>query len=417
MKPAILFFKAHVKQYTRKDGVVVKEHEDKRQAKQQMQPTAKRAAPGAVKEDSGRNYGTHNVEHGDHLSFDAGGKQKHGVVVATGDDGATVVGKSGKQYKVLWAEVRGFKGVKGTKKPDTNGFAKGERDYVPPDKFNANEWKQGHDDPNVTVESVLANFPPDTQAKMDKAARHLKAVIATDVAFKGDNGEYAAKREALHDRIFKGGIDKVDPETGEKTHIPGLFDNAARFKPANGEKPTLVVLGGRGGSGKSQLAGLVYDPNKALVLDADHIKEMLPEYEGWNAAQVHEESSDLMKKALARAQALGLNTVLDVTMQNEASTFKKIKPFKDAGYRVEAHYMHLPRQESAKRAVSRFLGKTKRLVPVDVILGNTTNEATFDAVKKIADAWSFRDNNVRMGEKPILISKKGTPTLAENTKQ
>lgn len=405
MRPAVLFFKAHVKQYTRKDGVVVEAHDDKRQAKKQAQPAPKRAGPGAVKEGAGHSYGTHNVEHGDHVSFAVGGRPKHGVVVVTGDDGATVVGKSGKQYQVRWADISGFKGAKGTKKPDTNGFAKGDRDYVPPTKFNANEWKQGHDDPNVTVASVLANFPPDTQAKMDKAARNLKSVVATDVAFKQPDGEYTDKRAALHQAIFFGGVDRMDPETGEKKHIPGLFDNAAQFKPADGEKPTLVVLGGRGGSGKSQLAGLVYDPNKALVLDADHIKEMLPEYEGWNAAQVHEESSELMKAAAAKAQQLGLNTVLDMTMQNEPSTFKKITPFKDAGYRVEAHYMHLPRQESAKRAVSRFLGKTRRLVPVDVILGNTTNEATFDAVKEVADAWSFRDNNVRMGEKPILISK------------
>jgi hypothetical protein len=84
-----------------------------------------------------------------------------------------------------------------------------------------------------------------------------------------------------------------------------------------------------------------------------------------------------------------------------------VKAFKDLGYKVEAHYMHLPRQEAAKRAVSRFLGKTQRYVPVNVVLSNTTNEASFDQVRQLADKWSFRDNNVPQGSEPVLISEGG----------
>ena len=69
--------------------------------------------------------------------------------------------------------------------------------------------------------------------------------------------------------------------------------------------------------------------------------------------------------------------------------------------------MHLPRQEAAKRAVSRFLGKTQRFVPPEVVLSNTGNESSFDRVKGLADAWSFRDNNVAQGEEPIMISQYG----------
>lgn len=67
--------------------------------------------------------------------------------------------------------------------------------------------------------------------------------------------------------------------------------------------------------------------------------------------------------------------------------------------------MHLPRQEAAKRAVARFLGKTNRYVPVDVVLANKDNESVFDEVRKHVDAWSFRDNNVAEGQEPILISE------------
>ena len=168
------------------------------------------------------------------------------------------------------------------------------------------------------------------------------------------------------------------------------------------------MLGGRGGSGKSWFSGKIYDPNAAIVFDADKVKEALPEYEGWNASQVHEESSDLIERMIKIARDNGVNVVLDATMKTAKSAVERVKAFKDAGYEIEVHYMHVPRQEAAKRAVSRFMGKSKkgRYVPVDVVLGNTSNEETFDVVKSMADRWSFRDNNVPYGEQPILISEK-----------
>ncbi|MCW5602617.1 zeta toxin family protein, partial [Nitrosomonas sp.] len=170
-----------------------------------------------------------------------------------------------------------------------------------------------------------------------------------------------------------------------------------------------------GNSGKSWFTGNVYDPNKFVVLDADHIKSMLPEYEGWNAHQVHEESGEIFDRAVEFARSYGLNIVLDKTMKTAKSAIADVRAFKEAGYRTEAHYMHLPRQEAAKRAVARFLGKTKRFVPPEVVLSNTTNEHSFDQVKHLVDSWSFRDNNVSPGQQPILISmKKGLEKLIKS---
>jgi predicted ABC-type ATPase len=179
----------------------------------------------------------------------------------------------------------------------------------------------------------------------------------------------------------------------------------AAATPAEGEKPTFTILGGRGGSGKSWFNGKVFDPKKAIVLDADEIKHMLPEYEGWNAFQVHEESGDLFDAITEKALALGLNIVHDATMKTPARAVALVKGFKEAGYKVAAHYMHLPRAEAAKRAVKRFLGPTGRFVPPEVILGNTKNEAAFDQVKALADVWSFRDNQNRDDNGPTLIAE------------
>lgn len=371
----LLFLKSHIKGYTRQDGTYVREHDDKRQKK------------AGEPQGSGRGYGMHNVEPGDALHFGEGGMS--GRVHSVDERGATVHDERGGVHKVAWADVKGFKaggGGGGGKKPP-----RGDRKPVPPEKFRAAEWAKGHDDAGVTVDSVLSSFPPDTADKIRDAQDRLARSEQTIDMYRWD-GVYSDQRQKLHEDIFRRFI---NPE------------RIAACKPEPGQKPTFTMLGGRGGSGKSWFKGQVYDPKKSIVLDADNIKELLPEYKGWNAGQVHEESSDILESLLEFARNQGLNVVLDGTMKTAKSAIKKVRDFKNAGFRVEAHYMHLPRQEAAKRAVARFLGETQRLVPPEVVLSNTTNEASFDEVRKLADAWSFRDNNVKPGEQPILISESG----------
>lgn len=211
-------------------------------------------------------------------------------------------------------------------------------------------------------------------------------------------GHYKENRQKLHKKILN-----------------DLFLHANMAKPKDGEKPTFMVLGGRGGSGKSKFdmpdeenpgnIG-IYDKSKYIVLDADAIKEMLPEYKGYNAFEVHEESSDILKKALKIAQKRGLNVVLDGTMKSLGSTEKKIKSFDKAGYNIEMYYMHLPREKAAERAIGRFMGNNGRYVPLEILLDMKDNEENFDKLKHYASKWAFYNNDVPSKEnKPILIDK------------
>lgn len=334
-------------------------------------------------------YGTHNLEAGDHVSFKNGEHTGAGKIHAIGQDGATVHDSEGGEHRVRHDQITGHTPAAGTAKPATGLSVKGEQKPIPADQFDAASYAKSHDQADVSPESILANFPDDTSAKISEVQKRLATIEQTVTEFKKD-GEWNDERKKLHIAI----IDSI------------LSDERIKAAtPAEGDAPTFTVLGGRGGSGKSWFEGQVYDPEKAIVLDADHIKGLLPEYEGWNAAQVHEESADIFDEITSLAAHMGLNVVHDATLKTTKSAIAKVKAFKDAGYRVEAHYMHLPRQEAAKRAVARFLGKTQRYVPVEVVLANTTNETSFDAVKELADKWSFRDNNVAQGADPILISE------------
>ena len=333
-------------------------------------------------------YGTHNLEAGDTVHFKNGEHEGSGKIHAIGDDGAVVHDSKGGEHRIMHHHITGHEPA-GAKKPDTNQTVLGEQKPIPADQFNASDYAKSHDQAGVTPADIMANFPPDTADKIADVQKRLSTIEQTIDQFM-DDGAWQAERAKLHDKII---AEILSPE------------RIKAATPENGAAPTFTILGGRGGSGKSWFEGNVYDPQKTIVLDADHIKGLLPEYEGWNAAQVHEESGDIFDKITQLCSDMGLNLVHDATLKTKKSAVAKAQKFKDMGYQIEAHYMHLPRQEAAKRAVSRFLGKTNRYVPVEVVLSNTANEESFDEVRKLADKWSFRDNNVPHGSDPILISE------------
>lgn len=267
---------------------------------------------------------------------------------------------------------------------------------VPPTHFSAVTWGAAADDAAVSAATILERLSADEQQKIAKALEGVKGVPGTREVHKKGH-EYTAERLKLHGEIYAQLLSE---------------DKVAAATPAKGDTPVFVMLGGRGGSGKSWFRDTLYDPSRCIVVDADEIKKMLPEYKGWNAALVHEESSDLVAAVLAVCATKGLNVVLDATLKTAHTALEKATTFKEAGFRLEVHYMHLPRQKAAERAVKRFCGQDNgRYVHVDVILANTTNEATFEEVRKMADAWTFWDNDVPEGHSPTFISGEGDPKL------
>lgn len=233
----------------------------------------------------------------------------------------------------------------------------------------------------------------EVRLKIELAEKYNKGIkdkgLETQKLHSNSKGTYKREREEKHEKILE-----------------GIFKDSGRAKPKNGEKPTVIFLGGRGGSGKSKFNGLVYDEKNYIVLDADEIKKQIEEYRGYNAFEVHEESSDILNRAIKIARRKGLNIVLDATMKTLSSTEEKIKPFADDDYNIEMYYMHLPREKAAERAIGRFMGNNGRYVPLEVLLSMKDNEENFDKLKKYASKWAFYNNDVaKKSDEPILIDK------------
>lgn len=353
------------------------------------------------------------AQRGQHVGFHNGEHKSHGEVLGSGSKGVKVRDMAGGVHRVPHEKVTHH--FEGEGAPDTSphdGKKLVRPHDGPPETFSAAAFAEQHDDKEATPDSIVEHFGGDARGRIDSARARLAGITSTHEQHQQD-GKWSPERAELHRKILFDGIEVK----GKK--VPGVLA-AERIKaatPAPGEKPVFIALGGRGGSGKSSLNGRVYDETKALVLDADHIKGLLPEYEGWNAHQVHEESSVIIGAVLELAQQLGLNVVYDATMKSGKTIEKLVDRFNEGGYRTEAHYMHLPRQEATKRAVGRFLngGERGRFVPPEVVMGNTDNERNFDAIKDKVHAWSFHDNSGSKDAGPKLIAKNGDASMVKGS--
>ena len=254
--------------------------------------------------------------------------------------------------------------------------------------------------PARTAEDIVASVPGAKEA-IAAANDKLSKVVQTHLpveqgGFKQPDGNYTPERAAIHDKII---AEYINAET------------IKQYSPKPGEAPLLTILGGRGGSGKSWLSSKdgPINSSTSMVIDNDEVKSKLPEYEGWNAAQLHEEASDIVAQIDATAAKLGLNVVLDGTLKSK-NILQRIAVYQspqEHEYELEGYYMYASPETAATRALGRFSkggGFKGRYVPPEVILGNTKNEENFDTLSSGFRKWAVYDNEGERGS-PRLVEQ------------
>lgn len=255
-----------------------------------------------------------------------------------------------------------------------------------------------HSDPSVQPEQVVASVPGAASA-IEAVEKRLATGIPTSAPVEAGghiqaDGTYTEERQAIHEAIIR--------------HV--FTDaNVSAATPKEGEKPTMTILGGRGGSGKSWFtkSGLVQN---AININPDDLQELLPGYEPWKAALYHDEAVDIVSLVDKVARDAGLNVVHDATMRRAEKSEKMVKAYSEAGYNVVGYYMFLPPQTSTKRtfadrAIDRFMNpQNGRYVPPSYLMSSVTNEKTFDHLKPYFDKWAIYEN---MGKEPKLYAEGG----------
>lgn len=143
--------------------------------------------------------------------------------------------------------------------------------------------------------------------------------------------------------------------------------------------PTTTVMAGGGGAGKGTIKRAlietgVLEPSNAIDVDPDEIKAMLPEYDALialgdsrAAATVHEESSMLAERVMARALEGGFDLVVDKTMSKSKTGNEIIDQSQSLGRAVRMFGVTIDPRVAVVRALRRAEA-TGRFVPIGTLL-------------------------------------------------
>lgn len=216
-------------------------------------------------------------------------------------------------------------------------------------------------------------------------------------------GYYDAARSQLHARI----VDSMLP-----------LDTVA--KP--NERPQAILMIGNPGSGKTSTRNVIERRVgvKFAHLDTDAIKERMPEYAGWNAPALHQESHDILAEdLLPRAINSRHNIVLDGTGRNMPRMWNLVTSLAKRGYDVHVGYVACPPEKCAVRAIDRFLmnpfnikdpfGTPGRYVPPEFVIREADHhpERTYQAIKQhpLLKSWMQVNTDVPAGQQPQVVEE------------
>jgi predicted ABC-type ATPase len=194
----------------------------------------------------------------------------------------------------------------------------------------------------ATKSSVVPSHPPDDDGPwIDSVPGFPDETVHQHY---GADRAPKAYRQKLHDQILGRHLDKV---------------KAPNEKELKDRKPVAIMLMGGPASGKSTI-GSAYPHGQFVHLDADALKEHLPEYKvavKWrakNAAKMtHAESIHLMQQLRTKTIAAKKNLVMDGTGRHLHSYLSMIEKLKAAGYHVKVVLADIDKDLAFKRAKLR----------------------------------------------------------------
>ena len=169
--------------------------------------------------------------------------------------------------------------------------------------------------------------------------------------------QLSPERQALHDQIIAKTLAGVPVSTNPTVSMlgggPAAGKSVATDNPTLGLPLTSDSKAVKEGSASAQ----------AVIVNADLIKEQLPEYAAMGAAGVHEESSMIAKEIYKQALTQGKDVLYDGTGNSSLKSLTgKIDAARQAGYTVNGTYVTCPTEMALDRSVERE-EKTGRGVP------------------------------------------------------
>jgi adenylate kinase family enzyme len=235
----------------------------------------------------------------------------------------------------------------------------------------------------------------------------------------GGGGDFTPERKRVHAEIA---AHTLNPNAAAK----------------DGERPQVAFVLGPPGSGKTTMgrpaarAAMGLPQDRTTTLDPDEVKMSLPEYRGWNAALVHDESAEVFDRMLEDAVKNKHHIVFDTTGRSEEFMTSMLDKFSKAGYDAHLVHTHLSGEQSAQRAVKRFVEqafqddpdpeKRGRYVPVGFIAQHINGhpEKVYNKLREDprVKSWvSYDANNIKAGKIRNSGSRESVHEATERTER
>ncbi|MCW9718872.1 zeta toxin family protein [Avibacterium sp. 21-599] len=184
-----------------------------------------------------------------------------------------------------------------------------------------------------------------------------------------------------------------------------------------------VFVGGGSCSGKSTIRRDLIESfdNALIVVDSDHLKEIIPEYNelflsyGFKTASiVHNESSHMAKLLTDKIIKECNNFLYDGTLKNTEKYEILFSLLRKHHYKISLHIVDCDIELAIRRNKARAL-KESRVVPDKIIRESHQKIAnSFLVLKNLVDEWVLYNTN---GEAPIIIAASGTKIKEESLYQ
>lgn len=214
---------------------------------------------------------------------------------------------------------------------------------------------------------------------------------STNPDYKGYKQRVAYKR--AHNRT-----DLIEGRENLREGIYNQYKDNFKFVPG---RPTVNFVFGNGGTGKSTF--LRKNNLNGMLVDADEFKNLIPEYQKDRemVSAVHEESSNLKKRLV--------NEIIEKAKKGESGIYnypkvepseKELKALKDAGFQINAYYLHAPKEKSQFGNYMRY-ENGGRAVPSDIYQDENDLRKAVERLMQYYDTYQAIDYTDWNDPKPL----------------
>ena len=232
----------------------------------------------------------------------------------------------------------------------------------------------------VTIEDVADIKNSDVLKEIIEKQDIYYANKRTDASPNFVNGKFTDKY--LNNKIYKLGQDEYK---GIDNIINAIYKTGSETK----DRVAFIVTG-LPAAGKSTLTNEIKANFKAIVIDPDDFKKVIPEYNnGIGTAATHKESKVLFRKMGEKAIENGDNIILPLLGRNEKSLNEIIQSLKENKYNIIMTRVNVPINVAKLRNLKRAV-ETNRYVYDELISKEVDN-----SIKSIYNKLTKEQINVR----------------------